>query len=229
MVRRTNTKRNLRASLYCALGLAAILAWTPAQAGDDSTDEAPDVKFLRNLLEGIGLQNPDTQGIDYRERAPLVIPPNSNLLPPETDVVKNPNWPVDPDVKRAKEIKALERNAGYDTSAKMEEHRRPLLPDKLNVGPRRNSSRDASSMTYKEAGPPLKPSQLGYRGGLFSNMFGKKDETAKFIGEPPRVSLTDPPPGYQTPSPDQPYGVGAENPKVPTSNDYYINHPVPKD
>ena len=40
-------------------------------------------------------------------------------------------------------------------------------------------------------------------------MFGSKDdEVAKFTSEPPRASLTEPPPGYQTPSPDQPYGLG---------------------
>jgi hypothetical protein len=35
----------------------------------------------------------------------------------------------------------------------------------------------------------------------------KKEEYGTFTGEPPRASLTDPPPGYQTPSPDQPYGI----------------------
>ena len=30
--------------------------------------------------------------------------------------------------------------------------------------------------------------------------------TASFTGEPARASLTEPPPGYQTPSPNQPYG-----------------------
>ncbi len=61
-------------------------------------------------------------------------------------------------------------------------------------------------------------------------MFGKKDDeqAAKFTGEPPRASLTDPPAGYQTPSPDQPYGVGKEKAKVPTSADYYTNHVGPK-
>ena len=38
----------------------------------------------------------------------------------------------------------------------------------------------------------------------------KKEEYGTFTGEPPRVSLTDPPPGYQTPSPDQPYGIAPE-------------------
>jgi hypothetical protein len=35
-------------------------------------------------------------------------------------------------------------------------------------------------------------------------------EKATFTGEPTRGSLTQPPPGYQTPSPNQPYAAGAD-------------------
>jgi len=37
-----------------------------------------------------------------------------------------------------------------------------------------------------------------------------KEEYATFTGEPARENLTDPPTGYRTPSPDQPYGIGPE-------------------
>ena len=54
----------------------------------------------------------------------------------------------------------------------------------------------------------LSPAQLGYTGG-FSGLFGgNKTETAPFKGEPTRDSLTQPPPGYQTPSPNFAYGTG---------------------
>jgi hypothetical protein len=45
-----------------------------------------------------------------------------------------------------------------------------------------------------------------------------KSEYGTFTGEPTRTSLTDPPPGYLTPSADQPYGVGPAQKKyvVPT-------------
>ena len=33
---------------------------------------------------------------------------------------------------------------------------------------------------------------------------------AKFGSEPPRDDLTDPPTGYRTPSPEQPYGIGPD-------------------
>jgi hypothetical protein len=59
---------------------------------------------------------------------------------------------------------------------------------------------------------------------MFSNFFGgKDDEVAKFTGEPPRASLTEPPPGYQTPSPDQPYGLG-EKARAPKAVDYLTTH-----
>src|SRR5438105_3294815 len=45
--------------------------------------------------------------------------------------------------------------------------------------------------------------------GGFSGLFGgNKTETAPFKGEPTRDSLTQPPPGYQTPSPNFAYGTG---------------------
>lgn len=40
-----------------------------------------------------------------------------------------------------------------------------------------------------------------------------KEEYATFTGEPVRENLTDPPTGYRTPSPDQPYGIGPESKK----------------
>ena len=69
-------------------------------------------------------------------------------------------------------------------------------------------------------GNQLLPSQLGASSSsVFKSMFGgQKEETAKFTGEPPRASLTDPPPGYQTPSPDQPYGLGKAAPPKPADN-----------
>jgi len=50
---------------------------------------------------------------------------------------------------------------------------------------------------------------------------GNPGEAGEFTGEPPRTDLTAPPPGYQTPSPAQPYGVGStkERAKNPTIED----------
>ena len=57
----------------------------------------------------------------------------------------------------------------------------------------------------------LPPSELGYFGGLFTargwGFGGYQNETGTFSNEPPRTQLTEPPPGYQTPSASQPYGM----------------------
>jgi hypothetical protein len=68
----------------------------------------------------------------------------------------------------------------------------------------------------------LSPNQLGYSGGLFKNMFGSSNavETAPFKGEPTREDLTQPPSGYQTPSPGYAYGTG---PKEALKNSADIN------
>jgi len=72
----------------------------------------------------------------------------------------------------------------------------------------------------------LPPSQLSARKGLFGGIFEKDPpEMTTFTGEPPRVSLTDPPPGYQTPSPDQPYGKNTPD-AAPKPYDYLTQHGV---
>ena len=43
--------------------------------------------------------------------------------------------------------------------------------------------------------------------GLFSSFGPQKAESTPFTGEPPRTTMTAPPPGYQTPSPNYPYGI----------------------
>src|SRR5687767_383975 len=90
------------------LGFAiAAGAGTGARAADDDEDVAIDTKIFRQILQGFGLRR-DGVGIDYRERSPIVVPPSRDLPAPETGSIteKTAAWPVDPDVKRAKEIKA---------------------------------------------------------------------------------------------------------------------------
>ena len=57
----------------------------------------------------------------------------------------------------------------------------------------------------------MSPDQLGFQGRL-SDLFGagSKTESVPFKGEPQREELTQPPPGYQTPSPNFAYGTGKD-------------------
>jgi len=48
---------------------------------------------------------------------------------------------------------------------------------------------------------------------LFQSLINPKEEDiVPFTGETPRASLIEPPSGYRTPSPAQPYGLGKEKP-----------------
>jgi hypothetical protein len=180
---------------------------TGAAAEDD--DLTFDQKILRNVLGTFGLRS-DSDEIEYRERSPLVVPPRADLPPPQTDQTPAANWPNDPNVKRRKQEAEKRRSGGsvYDEV----EDARPLRPDELEVGRvvgRRGVAREPTDA--ERAGAPLKPSELGYTGGIFGTLFGSaKESTPQFTGEPPRASLTEPPPGYQTPSPNQPYATGKE-------------------
>jgi hypothetical protein len=200
-----------RAALGCVLGATLLAAATPARAADDSLPI--DRKIFRGLLEGLGLQKDVEAPINYEERAPLVIPPSRALPPPERSdaaLAKNPAWPKDPDVVRRKVEAEQERNRNI--SEEREHEQNPLRPDELTPGPRPKSKQARTDDGYQSSpygySNPLLPSQLGYNGNFFGLFGGKKDDNvANFTKEPPRTALTEPPPGYQTPSPDQPYGL----------------------
>ena len=155
----------------------------------------------------------DEPPIEYRERSPLVVPPTRELPPPQANAApRNPAWPVDPDVKRAKD-NADARKKRSTKWYEEEERSRPLTPDELNPPGTRQTTTASTGGAPADARPGdrLLPSELGYSGGLFSwEGFGfgaKKPEIGTFTQEPPRSDLTAPPVGYQTPSAAQPYGT----------------------
>lgn len=202
------------------LGIGLVLGAGPVRAQDD--DEADDrtfeQKLMDNLMSGLGAKRIEDSGIDYRERSPLVVPSKIALPPPETGKPKlAPNWPKDPD--EAERKAARERAKQKPVSP--EESRMPLMPSELvPKHPRVNSSStvDNSSPGSNGSDTPrmMLPSELGYSGGLFSNPFSsKKVEAEKFVKEPERSELTQPPSGYQTPSPSYAYGVGDGKQKAP--------------
>ncbi len=217
----------LNTTFICGLTAAALVASVPARAEDDTP---ADKKFLRSIMEGLGFQNGANKEINYQERGPLVIPNQRALPDPEksSTALNNPAWPKDPDIERSKEAKRREQN-GKLTSDRREEESGTLRPDQMTPGARPgqrlptggqgNNDYQASAYGY---GGTLKPSELGYTGGAFGNLFGSNDrESARFTGERPRAALTDPPAGYQTPSPLQPYGLGTG--AAPKTQDYYTN------
>jgi hypothetical protein len=200
-----------------AVTLAVFAIGMPgmARAQDDSVESNSiwnlEQRIWGGIVRGLGLQDPNAPAIDYRERSPLVVPPSRDLPPPQTRAKSpDPAWPKDPDVARANKAREAKRKPATNLAGS-ENHLRPITPEELERG------RAASTSTGSNAPAPgsdperkMLPSELGYFGGLFSGRawgFGAyRDEVGTFTAEPPRQELTAPPPGYQTPSPDHPYG-----------------------
>ena len=214
-----HTRRNARAGML-ALVLLAAFAQGSVRAEDDDDDKNSiwnlDKRFLDAFAKGLGLVKGGDPSVDYRERSPLVVPPTRNLPPPQSVPKRAAEWPVDPDIKRREDSasrKKLDRRYDYDE----DNMNRALRPSELGPpGGTRASSKSAKPNGKADQADGegeatnMAPSELGYFGGLFSWSglgFGDKEEYGTFKKEPQRRSLTEPPVGYQTPSPAQPYGI----------------------
>jgi type IV secretory pathway VirB10-like protein len=218
-----SSSRALRRALWLAviaLGIGVVMTAGAARAQDDDDEDEKtfEEKIIEGIMAGIGGTNMENRGIDYRERSPLVVPPKLDLPPPAsaTADVKAPNWPKDPDEAKRKAAIAARKKENKDPR----EASRILTPSELAQGktaaPARTNN-DPIQPGNSNTNPILSPSQLGYNGS-FSGLFGgNKSETAPFKGEPSREALTQPPTGYQTPSPNFAYGTG---PKESMNKEY---------
>lgn len=214
---RANRGALSRAALGAAFGACLIIAGGigTACAQQDDDDLLPDQKFFRSILRGLGLRNGQEAGIEYKERPPLVVPPSRDLPPPQVtgSVAKqNPAWPADPDEK--KRVAAKKANAERKRYL-WEDEVRQLSPEELAANGKTAPGAGGRVAPVDLPGPQMSPEELGYKGGMWSDLFGlgkffgsEKPEVATFTREPARTALTDPPPGYRTPSPAQPYGLG---------------------
>jgi hypothetical protein len=224
-MRSRNPKRLRRTAAAAAVALAVALAWSAgsARAEDANDDEnVPlDTKLFRQFMKDLGLSRSGDGMIEYRERAPLVVPPSRELPPPRDEAevaAKTPAWPKDPDVARRKQELAAEK-AKLKGNLSAEEQARALRPDELDkpgAGEKKSADAKGAGKSPEDTSRPLMPSDLGTKtekifGSVWSSFTPAKPESAPFTGEPPREAMTAPPSGYQTPSPNYPYGVGVED------------------
>lgn len=199
------------AARWLPLAVLLVCAGSPALAQEPSG--------IQKFFGALGLiQLPPDDEIDYRERAPLVVPPSQALIAPRNpeDVRSaNPDWPIDHDTKKKKRDAAAEKETDeefYGANGSLAGN--PVGPSKLNRGrisreeaarrdaaARRPESQTAGQQ-YSDGKERLGPEGLGFKG-----WGSKKEQTVLFTGEPDRRLLTDPPPGLRTPSVNAPYGV----------------------
>ena len=204
-----------RALLGCLCGMLLVLpvaASAQQQAQDD--DDTFEQKIIKNILGGMGV-DVGRPGIDYRERSPLVIPPTRDLPPPQaaSTAVRNPAWPREPErkvvVRPRPNLRATSADPGDSSVLTPDELRRGTNPRAARVT---DPSQTTGSLDEANMGRPLSPSQLGSSSIFNWNalMGTHLNEQATFTSEPTRGSLTQPPAGYQTPSPNYAYGSGVD-------------------
>jgi hypothetical protein len=196
----------LSLGLALALSTATFAAPPPVDDDDDGTGS-----LFKGLMEGSGLLGKTKNSIDYKERAPLVLPSQAGVAtlptPQQSASTKSANWPKDPDAERIKREEERKKRPQVQRDAS-----RKLTQEELNRG--WVSPNADKSHLLDEA----KPFENKRSGGMF-----KKDEEAKieFKGEGNRTSLIQPPPGYRTPSANQPYGpVGKTDYTVEVKDPY---------
>ncbi len=216
------------------LGVALVMTAGAARAGDDQQrdDRSITEKISDGFKSMIRGTNMDNRGIDYRERSPLVVPPKLDLPPPaaSTNNVQVANWPKDPDERQRKAvIAAKKKNAPPPARVQaapgavvaagpahpiniapppedppIPGTSRPAYGNDSNGTARIDPVYDQPGDLFK-GGASVISDSIGDPFGLFG---GKKTDTAVAPGtEPTREALTQPPAGYQSPSPNYPYAV----------------------
>lgn len=202
----------LRASAVAVvLGAAGM---TPAQAQLDPLVEA---------LTSLGLKESEKESIDYRERAPLVVPQGATKLrPPEQSAgARNPAWPNDPDVA-ARRARAAEARKSFGVPSDDKDPAYGGL-----VGPAEGRRRNAN------AGVPTQGSSYGGGDGPNPTTVLNPDQVRNIMAnsvdasvptgvEPKRQYLTEPPTGYRRAAAGAPVRASVE-PMRPQNDDVQIN------
>ena len=216
----------LISGLALALALAASALPTPAAALDDDGKGSvlDSVKGLLNF--GFGFDTDEQKPeIDYRARAPLVLPPKNALPQPRAQTGRTAAWPQDPDVLRRRE--AAERAKTPRGLYKADElSKRELLSGRVATNPARQTV-DREKQGCRGDGDGC----IWLHPDVLRSMGVKKDEPAAVVGqEPSRDWLTEPPKGYRRVT--QQTGAGAVRPQIDRDDSHplsFILKPFRKD
>ena len=240
-MRRTETSmmfRTLRLTV-APLAIGLVMTTSATRAADD--DRTFSEKITDSFYGAIRGTNMDNRGIDYRERSPLVVPPTLDLPPPAAPSAEAQiaNWPKDPDERQRKAIiAAKKKNAPPPARVQVSTAGAAAQPAQpINIAPPVADAAPPPTPTPGVIRPTDNPLARGntdpsydQAGDLFTNgssviagwgdsiglgsVFGSKkpDTVAVAPGtEPVREALTQPPVGYQTPSPNYIYGLAPKS------------------
>ncbi len=170
---------------------AALLVSSPALAQDG---------LGAGLLSILGFSVPDAPGIEYRERAPLVVPPRSSLPSPQEREASRAraNWPNDPNAERRRRGDAGESEAWADRR-RFNGNNTRLSNDELARG--RNGVVSTTPYGGEDRDLLYGPMRQMQEADARYAARAQRDAAERPLGaEPPRKYLVEPPPGYRAPT-----------------------------
>ncbi len=198
---------SLRHAGAVALLVAATSASGPAKAQE----------FFHSISNWLGVTAEDQDDLDYHERAPLVVPPDSGKLPaPQASIEqRNPKWPVDPEIAE-KRRKAAQANSLWSQPSDLDDHY--ILRDRTNAAAQKKALGrlpDGESTASREPVPASDQTREYWLDPRVLTGMRQRDEPKLAAGvEPPRRSLTDPPVGARLPAAGAPVRATQEKPDI---------------
>ncbi len=201
----------MKLRILSALALVGSAAFVAAPSPANAQGLMDIGKFL------LGIPTEEKDPIEYRERAPLVVPPSTNLRTPvesSSPEDRRANWPQDPDVVARRKAAADARKPVMVDSITGREIGGPvrrLSPEEIRAG--RVAGQEVTSV----------PQRPRYSDRDFNNVFGglatlremDKQSAPSADGgldrtEPRREFLTDPPTGLRRPADNAPFRATRE-------------------
>ena len=203
-LRQSSSSRALIAAAGGAL-LIGLAATSPARALDDGSENI--FSSITSLLTvGIGIGGSESKPpIEYRERAPLVLPPNLQQLPPPGSGVatRNPAWPQDADIQKHRREAARQRGI-REENERLTDGRRQVPSVGGPVAP----PRDPAACDDRDPLAALcDPNKFW---ATMKNTRSRQEAQIAVGQEPPRRSLTDPPTGFRRQTTEQKYTFEVE-------------------
>jgi hypothetical protein len=182
------------AGVFLLIGAAS--APTPLRAEEGNQT----LRQVFGLITGDTGQK-DTDGIDYRERPPLVLPPKMDLPPPQAAAAtQNPAWPNDPDVGRVKKLKAESRAPARQVNeATANPHISQAELERGRIATSDPTSPQQNPCDYSTA-PECLYTPWSILKKVTSDSNAPSKDELRPGEEPPREYLTEPPPGFRKPT-----------------------------
>ena len=174
-----------RLGLTLGAGLLSAALVTGARAEEG--------ELMKNLLATLGVIDEERDPIEYRERAPLVLPPRTDLptpVAPGTSQARSPQWPNDPNVvaRKRREVEANTPVGETDRKRMLEGHGR-LTPAEMRAGARAGAGLPTGPVTRSDGkdGHWIHPDVLRAQGAQRSAEVKPNDGRRRTLTDPPSL------------------------------------------